>query len=130
MRRWLRVIALIGIGLTVGLGLGLYLGWEAWPIEYTDAVPGILQDSYRRDYAILIAATYAVDNDLSGAERRVNSLGADGRNYFYSVTLDAILRGDNDQDIRQLARLAADLGLDSPALAPYLAGDNAGNTAP
>lgn len=130
MRHWLRIIALVGIGLALGLGLGLYLGWEAWPIEYTDAVPSILQDNYRRDYAIMIAAAYAVDKDLAAAERRINSFGADGRNFFYSVTLDTILRGESEQDIHQLARLAADLGLESPALTPYLTGDNAGNNTP
>ncbi len=124
------MITLIGIGLAVGLGLGLYLGWEAWPVEYTDAVPAILQEGYRRDYAALIATTYALDHDLDAAARRVNSLGADGRTTFYTITLDAILRGDNEQDMRHLARLAADLGLESPALTPYLAGNHAGTPTP
>jgi len=110
----------------VGLGLGLYLGWEAWPTQFTDATPEILQDSYRRDYALMIATNYAADGDLASAERRVNGLGeggtADGRSYYFSVTLDAILRNDDQSAITRLVRLAADLGLESPAFTPYLAG--------
>lgn len=121
MPKFLRFAGLILIGLVVGLGLGLYLGWVAWPTEFTDAAPQILQEQYRRDYAQMIATTYALDGDLRSAERRVNSLAseANGRSYFFSVTLDTILRNEDEDAIRQMVRLAVDLGLQSPAFAPY-----------
>jgi len=34
--------------------------------------------------------------------------------------MDAILRADNEAEIRQFVELAADLGLDSPAMIPFL----------
>lgn len=124
MPKLLRFAIFIIIGFSVGLGLGLYLGWEAWPTEFTDAAPEILQDRYRRDYALMIAVTYALDGDLGSAERRVNSLGAGdtGQDFFFTVTLDTILRDEDEVAIRQMVRLAADLGLESPAFAPYLTG--------
>lgn len=123
MPNFLRSAGIVLIGLVIGLGLGLYLGWVAWPTEFTDAVPQILQEQYRRDYAQMIAAAYALDGDVRSAARRVDSLGPgnDGRSFFFSATLDAILRNEDAQTIRQMVRLAVDLELDSPAFAPYLA---------
>lgn len=128
MPKLLRSTGLILLGLAVGLGLGLYLGWVAWPTEFTDAAPQILQERYRRDYAQMIAASYALDGDLRSAERRVNSLGLgeDGRSFFFSATLDTILRNEDEQAMRQMVRLAVDLGLESPAFGPYLAGGTNG----
>lgn len=124
MPKFLRFAVFIIIGFAIGTGLGLYLGWEAWPTEFTDAAPEILQDSYRRDYALMIAATYALDRDLASAARRIDSLGTagTGQEFFFSVTLDTILRNEDETAMRQMVRLANDLGLESPAFAPYLIG--------
>jgi hypothetical protein len=116
----LRPLLIIVVGLALGIGLGLYLGWVAWPTEFTDANPAILQETYRQDYVRLIAAAYTADNNLPTAQRRVANLGADGRDVVLAVTLDTILQGGDDVEIRQLVRLAADLGLSSPAMTPYL----------
>lgn len=128
MPTFLRAAGIILLGLAIGLGLGLYLGWVAWPTEFTDAAPQILQEQYRKDYALMIATTYALDGDLRSAERRVNSLAGEGngRSYFFAVTLDTILRNEDEEAMRQMVRLAVDLGLDSPAFTPYLAGGGNG----
>ena len=116
----LRPLLIIVVGLVLGIGLGLYLGWEAWPTEFTDANPSVLQETYRQDYVRLIATAYTADNNLPAAQQRVADLGADGREVVLAVTLDTILQGGDDAEIRQLVRLAADLGLTSPAMTPYL----------
>lgn len=116
----LRPLLMIALGLALGIGLGLYLGWVAWPTEFTDANPSVLQETYRHDYVRLIAAAYTADNNLPAAQQRVASLGDDGRDVVLAVTLDTILRGGDEIEIRQLVRLAAGLGLSSPAMAPYL----------
>ena len=128
MPTFLRAAGIILLGLAMGLGLGLYLGWVAWPTEFTDAAPQILQEQYRKDYALMIATTYALDGDLRSAERRVNSLAGEGngRSYFFAVTLDTILRNEDEEAMRQMVRLAVDLGLDSPAFTRYLAGGGNG----
>lgn len=131
MRRWIRIFALLVVGMAAGIGLGLYLGWVAWPTEFTDAAPELLQESFRRDYVRMTAAAYGLDGDLVTAERRINDLGTTGKAFVLSVTLDAILRGEDEAEIRQLARLATDLGLESPALLPFappMETPNAGNT--
>jgi hypothetical protein len=120
MRNWLRVIGLLILGIGAGVGLGLYLGWVAWPTEFTDANPSILQEDYQQDYILMIATIYAQDGDLVAARRRVDSLGENGLEALFRVTLDTILTAENEMEIRRLVRLASDLGLQSPAMEPYL----------
>ena len=117
---WLRALVYTGVGLVVGIGLGLYLGWVAWPAEFTNANPSVLQTTHRRDYVLMIADAYAVDGDLAAAQERVASLGEDGQEFLMATLLDMILRGEQEGDTRRLARLADDLGLYSPAMEPYL----------
>ncbi len=116
----LRPFLIILLGMALGVGLGLYLGWEVWPIEFTDANPAVLQAGYQQDYVRMTAAAYAADGDLGAAQARVASLGPDGNETVLSVTLDAILAGGDEAEIRRLVKLAADIGLSSPAMTPYL----------
>jgi hypothetical protein len=122
----LRPFLIVMLGLAVGIGLGLYLGWVAWPTSFTDAAPSILQESYRQDYVRMIAAAYAADNDLPAAQKRVADLGPDGRDLLLSVTLDTILQGQDEAEIRRLVQLAVAMGLTSPAMTPYLPENGAG----
>ncbi len=119
----LQKLLLLILGLALGIGLGLYLGWVAWPTEFTDANPSILVENYRQDYAHMVADAYAGDGDLTAAQQRIASLGGNSQAFLLSVTLDAILLGQNEAEIRRLVRLSADLGLSSPAFGPYLSVD-------
>ena len=122
MRNWIRAFIWIGLGLALGLALGLYLGWELWPTEFVDADPAILREDYRRDYALMAANAYALDGDLEAARLRIYRLGAEEpERWLLSLTVDAILSGRDEQTvILPLVHFAHDLGLESPALAPYL----------
>lgn len=122
MRKWLRAFGWTGLGLVVGLGLALYLGWVAWPTEFTEADPSILREEFRRDYTLMIASAYALDGDLPAARRRLYSLGQEAPDrWLLTMTVDAILSGrDEETVILPLVTLAQDLGLNSPAMAPYL----------
>lgn len=121
MRGWLRVTVWLGLGLLLGVGLGLYLGWGLMPTEYSEADPALLQTAYRQDYTVMVAAAYAQDGNLAAAQQRLADLREpDANAWLLSLTVDMILNNGNEQDIRHLALLARDLGVDSPALAPYL----------
>lgn len=108
------------LGLAIGIGLGLAIGWVFWPTEFTDANPTVLEDRYRRDYVQLIADSYALDNNLALAQQRINDLGEDGPQYALSVLIEMILRQDDEGAIRRLTRLTNDIGQYTPAMAPYL----------
>ena len=119
--RLLRIVFWLGVGLILGVGTGLILGWVVWPIEFTEADPTVLEDSYRRDYTVMIAAAYSLDEDLNVARQRLHSLGkADGNAWMLSVTVDFILAESDETEIRHLVRLADDLGLYSPAMEPFM----------
>ncbi|MBK8931464.1 MAG: hypothetical protein IPM76_03930 [Chloroflexi bacterium] len=120
MRQWLRIIGLIILGLIVGGLLGLYLGWIAWPTEFTDANPSVLAEPYQQDYLLMIATVYAADGDLQAAQQYLAKLGDRGPSILNAYVLDEILLGKQGPDVQHLARLAHDLGFDSPALQPYL----------
>jgi hypothetical protein len=117
----MRNLVWIAIGLLVGAALGLYLGWVAWPAEFEEANPAVLEEQYQRDYTLMIAATYALDGDLPAARRRLDSLSKDDPNaWLLNQVVAHILENENETEIRQLVKLAADLGLSSPAMTPYL----------
>jgi hypothetical protein len=116
----LRIPLFIFIGLLLGIGLGLYVGWELLPTEFVDASPAYLAEGYQQEYVRMIAAAYAVEGDLTAAQTRLSGLGADGEDMLTAVTLDTILQQQNETEIRQLVNLAAALGIYSPAMDPYL----------
>ncbi|MCI0394109.1 MAG: hypothetical protein L0332_04540 [Chloroflexi bacterium] len=122
LRNLLRMLIWLGLGLVVGVGLGLFLGWVAWPTQFTEADPTVLADGHQRDYTVMIAAAYTVDGDLAAARRRLASLGKpDSNAWLLSLTVDSILQGGSQTTNCHLVRLATDLGLNSPALEPYRA---------
>ncbi len=117
----LRVILWLAAGAALGVTAGFLVGWVIWPIEFTEADPTVLEESYQRDYTIMIAAAYDLDGDLVSARRRLASLGRDDVDgWLLEVTVDHILGQEDQDEIRQLVHLAADLGLESPLMAPYL----------
>jgi hypothetical protein len=121
MARAIRILALLGLGLALGVLAGLYFGWQVWPTEFTDAGVGLLDETYQREYAVMVAQTYGVEGDLARAESRLQQLDpADPGGRLRSLTVDMILEGEPEADLRVLVRLAADLGVTSPAMAPYL----------
>ncbi len=111
----------IALGLLIGAGLGLVIGWVVWPIEYVEADPTVLEDSYFDDYVLMIASAYSLDEDLNLARRRLNSMGLENLDSWYlSFTVDQILNGADETEVVFLVNLADDLGLYSPVMEPYL----------
>ncbi len=118
-----RRLLILLLGLVLGVGLGLFLGWVAWPTQYEDADPTLLAEAYRHDYVVMVAAAYSADGDIQTASQRLRAAWLDSpdplRDYL-AFTVEAILDNGLEQDLRHLVRLATDLGLSSPAMEPYL----------
>lgn len=69
--RWLLVIALVGI--FMGLAAGLAAGWIVFPIVGSSSIAGMSASS-QQDYIVLVANTYAYDQDATSAKRRLDQL--------------------------------------------------------
>lgn len=123
MNNWLRILAVVSLGMMIGGGIGLYLGWVVWPVEFVDGAPAGLQPNYQQDYLLMVAVAYAQDGDLELARRYLAGLGGESGQLLLQVTVEAILSGRAESDIRPLVSLSQALGLQSPAMAPYLPSD-------
>ena len=116
-----RVLIWLALGFIIGAGIGLLLGWVAWPLEISEADPAAMDERFQVDYTLMIAAAYSEDDDLENARSRLGHLAkADAGRWVLGVTVDHILDGEPEADVLMLVNLANDLGQRSPATEPYL----------
>lgn len=110
-----RLLLPLLIALLAGVGAGLYVGWVAVPVEYVDASPASLHQSFKDDYLLMIAAAYAADGDLAAAQEAVAALGfADPAAAVTEAAGRLAAAGLPTADQERLAALAAALA-GSPA---------------
>ncbi len=122
-----RIVSWLGLGIILGIAVGLLIGWVVWPIEFTEADPTVLEDSYQHEYTVMIASAYALDQDPTMARQRLTSLGKeDMEGWLLSVTVNHILAGADETEIEHLVKLSTDFGLYSPAMDPYLVNNESG----
>jgi len=68
-------------GLVLGLIIGLpVLGWGLFPVEWTDADPSYLRDDLKKQYLCMVVDSYKVNQNVSLAATRLESLGVDINN--------------------------------------------------
>jgi hypothetical protein len=116
--RWLLVIALVGIAM--GLLIGLVAGWIVFPNIGGSNVSG-LSTSAQSDYIVLVANTYAYDQDLPRAKQRLNLL----QDKDIKARLERLaksLGARKDASAANVADLAVALGSDDEALLIMAAG--------
>lgn len=116
--RWLVVIALVGI--VMGLTIGLLAGWIVFPNIGGSNVSG-LSASAQSDYIVLVANTYAHDQDLTRAKQRLNLL----QDKDIKTRLERLaksLGARKDASAANVADLAVALGSDDEALMVMAAG--------
>ena len=116
-----RVFIVIVLGLAVGIGAGLMLGWQ-FPINTVKVAPASLAPQWQADWVLMTAEAYSLDGDLEQARQRLALLGEGdpGARVAQRGEL-ALAEGLPPSYIGALARLAVALGARSPSLVPYLA---------
>ena len=116
-----RTAAWLVLGILIGAGIGLFLGWVAWPLEFSETDPADMDERFQVDYTLMIAAAYLDDLDLTEAGDRLSRLAKDdaGR-WVLGIAVDYILKGESEADILTLVTLANDMGQYSPIMDPYL----------
>ncbi len=115
-----RFLLSLGVALLIGIGIGLYVGWVIAPVEYVDSPASALAQRYKDEYAVMIAAAYAQDRDLTGAIERLRVLGVENvPQYIQEVTERYITNSSSLDEIRTLVLLAEGMGRLTPVMEPY-----------
>lgn len=108
------------IGVLIGLGAGLFIGWELAPTEYIDSPIQALSTRHKDAYTVMIAAGYLADGDALGAVERLRVLGVENvPAYVQDVTERFITNSADLEQIRRLVALAEGLGRLTPIMEPY-----------
>ena len=98
-----------GVALVVGLLVGwMFLGWVLFPVNYIDGNPTQLAAKYKSDYVQMVADSYAIDQDLGAAQRRL--LGFD-KPEIARILSQLKADGNGAPKAARVQRLADSLGL-------------------
>ena len=110
------------IGLAIGAGIGLYVGWYAWPATYTGSPPSVLAPGWKSEVIWMAAQAFAYDGDLEAASGRLAPVF--GNEDLGPIVLQraerAIDDGFSSAEVTYLGRLAPAYGARSPRVDPYL----------
>ena len=116
----LAVGSLFLLGLIVGLMAALYYAWVVNPIVYLDASPARLHEDFKEEYILLVSQSYAATGNWEQAEERLAALNDDDVAQSVAAQLERYLReGKPAPVMTNLAALAAQLGVNSPAVAVF-----------
>ncbi|MDX2138986.1 MAG: hypothetical protein SF123_12920 [Chloroflexota bacterium] len=108
------------VAMLIGVGIGLYLGWVQFPAQFTNSDARALAQQYKDEYAVMIAAGYADDNDINGAVERLRVLEVENVPAFVQeVTERYITNSRGVDEIQLLVALAEGMGRLTPIMEPY-----------
>jgi hypothetical protein len=116
-----RHLAFVVVGIAIGLGLGLLITWQLWPVQYYDTDPVDLRNEHKDDYVVMIAAAYAQDRDLGMASLRLGELGLEDAKQSVLGLFQRYQEAGYAEETSSLAMLAYDLGVTDVSLLPYIA---------
>jgi hypothetical protein len=107
------------VGLALGALIGAGLGW-LFPVQDVGAGFDKFSPDYKADYVVMVGAAYAVDNDWDAVQSRLGLLGQpDPAGYVALLAQQYIAQGRDQDDIRNLVRLAARFGYVTSPMLPY-----------
>ena len=108
------------LGLIAGLVGGLYLAWVVVPGASNTAGVEVLRPVYQADYLFMVSQSYAATGDWEQAATRLARLQDPNIDETVVALLEQYLReGRPAEQVRNLARLAEQLGANSPVLALF-----------
>lgn len=107
-------------GLVAGLGIGVFLGWNVWPVEFYDTDASALHPVYKFEYAVMVGAAYELDGDWERAADRLAELKEpDLESWLRDLIHQAIADGQDPVKIRHLVSIAEPLGAKTDIMAPF-----------
>jgi hypothetical protein len=116
----MRFLISLVVGLVLGAGIGLYLGWVQFPVEFVDSPASSLATRYQDEYTVMVAGGYLGDGDLIGAIERLRLLDVPNVPFHVQEVTERYITNSRDvDDIRYLVALAEGLGRLTPIMEPY-----------
>lgn len=116
----LRFLFSLVIGLAIGAGIGLYVGWVQAPVEFVNSPASSLAERYQDEYIVMVSGGYLLDGDLGGAVERLQILGTANIPALVQETAEKFISDSrNVDDIRKLVALAEAMGRLTPIMDPY-----------
>ncbi len=116
----LSLSSLFAVAFTLSLIGALYTAWIIYPLNDVTASPAVLRADYKADYIYMISQSYAQDGDWVQAQDRLNKLNDPNlANTTLNLLEDALREGRPPEAIRNLARLAEQLGAEGDTLALF-----------
>ncbi len=101
------VLALLLLGMVLGLGIGVLIGWGIWPVQFYDTDPVDLRAEHKREYIVLVSASYASTGDLDRARARLAKLAEeDIAQVVADLAQEYVERGEESVVTRNLVMLA------------------------
>ena len=120
-RRGWAILLLAALGLLMGAGVGLWIGWELDPVQYVDTNMSYLHPVYQDAYVLMVSEAYALDGDLGAARARLALLALpDPAHTVADRAEKAIAEEIALVHIRSLVRLSIAMGVQRDAFSPYL----------
>ena len=104
------------IGVIVGLAIGVYVGWEQYPVEYTNSDLSGLAPRYQEEYTVMVAEGYQHDGDVNAALDRLRALGKENVFDYVQDLTERFITQSNVPSIPPMVALVEGLGL--PLTAP------------
>jgi hypothetical protein len=115
-----RVLIVTVLGLAIGIGIGLTVGWF-FPVTTVKTAPSSLSPVWQSDWTLMTAQAFSLDGDLDLAKQRLALLGTGDLGARVAERGEqAIAEGLPPNYVGALARLAAALETRTDALSPYL----------
>ena len=115
MPRWLYSV----IAIAIGIGLGLFYGWEINPVQFVDTTPASMRADYRADYVLMIAEAFHADQNTDLAIRRLAVLGSNSPADIAAQALQTAQKiGYSTEDISVLQELTRALQAYQPVPTP------------
>lgn len=121
------------IAMIIGISVGVYLGWEQFPVEYRNSSMCQLSEDYREEYTLMIARGFRAEGNRDAALNRLLPLRASNNPtclrdetttqidnvpaWVQEVTERYRSQGANLEDICTLAALSAAFGRQIPGYA-------------
>lgn len=112
-------VPLVVVAFLVGIGVGLLLGWQVWPVKWYDMDPSDLRLQHQRTYVEMTADSLAVTGDTEAAKRRLYELTDEDTswqwvaNLIEQVAMERDKAGNGAGSLR-LRRMALSAGLPIP----------------